>query len=326
MRHFVTRVIAGAALLAALGATFGQTYPSRPIRLLVPYSAGGPTDLLVRAMAPKMGEGLGQPVVVENRLGAGGSIAMDAIAKGAPDGYLIGIGLTGTHAINPHLYAKLPYDPLKDFTPVTPIVSYVNVLVVNPNVPAKSVADLVAYAKANPDKVAFASGGKGASNHLAGEVLRVVTGAPLLHVPYKGNAPAMTDVIAGNATFMFDILGTALPQIRAGKVRALAVTSAKRSQYAPDIATMKESGIDGYEQAGSDLWMGVFAPPGTPKPIVDRLYTEIVKAMKAPEVAERVRGLAYEVWTLTPEEFAAHLRNDYAKWGSVVKAAGITPE
>lgn len=313
-----------ALMLAAQAAA--QGYPSRPLRMLVPYSAGGPTDLLARALAPKISESMGQPVVVENRLGAGGSIAMDAIAKGAPDGYLIGIGLTGTHAINPHLYAKLPYDPLKDFTPITPIVSYVNVLIVGQGVPVKNVAELVAYAKANPNKVAYASGGKGASNHLSGELLRVVTGAPMVHVPYKGNAPALTDVIAGNATFMFDILTTALPQVRSGRVRALAVTSAKRSQYAPDVPTMKEAGVDGYEEAGSDLWMGIFAPPGTPKPIADRLYAEIVKAMNAPEIVERVRGLAYDIWTLTPEEFAAHLRTDHVKWGKVVKAAGIVPE
>ena len=318
--------VLGAALLAVAGGAFAQAFPNRPVRLLVPYSAGGPTDLLARAMAPKMAERLGQPALVENRLGAGGSVAMEAVAKGPPDGHLIGIGLTGTHAINPHLYAKLPYDPLKDFAPITPIVAYVNVLVVNPGVPARSVAELIAYAKANPGKVAYASGGKGASNHLAGEVLSMVTGEPLLHVPYKGNAPAMTDVIAGNVVFMFDILGTALPQVRAGKVRALAVTSARRSQYAPEIPTMKESGVDGFEQAGADLWIGVFAPPGTPPPVVQRLHAEIVKAMNAPEVVERVRALAYDVWTLQPEEFAAHLRSDYVKWGKVVKAAGIVPE
>lgn len=313
-----------ASMLAAQVAA--QTYPSRPVRMLVPYSAGGPTDLLARALAPKMSESMGQPVIVENRLGAGGSIAMDAIAKGAPDGYLIGVGLSGTQSINPHLYAKLPYNPLKDFTPITPIVSYVNVLIVGQAVPVNSVAELIAYAKANPNKVAYASGGKGASNHLSGELLRALTGAPMVHVPYKGNAPALVNVISGNATFMFDILTTALPQIRSGKVRALAVTSAKRSQYAPDVPTMKEAGVEGHDEVGSDLWMGIFAPPGTPKPIADRLYAEIVKAMNAPELVERVRALAYDVWTLKPEEFAAHLKTDYAKWGKVVKAAGIVPE
>ncbi len=324
--HPLIRIAAALAALTLSAHSLAQAYPSRPVRMLVPYSAGGPTDLLARALAPRMSESMGQPVVVENRLGAGGSIAMDAIAKGAADGYLIGIGLTGTHTINPHLYTKLPYDPLKDFTPITPIVSYVNMLIVGQALPVNSVAELVAYAKANPNKVAYASGGKGASNHLSGELLRVVTGAPMVHVPYKGNAPALTDVIAGNATFMFDILTTALPQVRAGKVRALAVTSAKRSQYAPDVPTMQEAGIAGYAEGGSDLWMGIFAPPATPKAIADRLHAEIVKAMNSPELAERVRALAYDVWTLAPEEFAAHVRSDHAKWGRVVKAAGITPE
>lgn len=325
MRTMLRFAAALAAFMLAAQAA-AQPYPSRPVRMLVPYSAGGPTDLLARALAPKMSESMGQPVIVENRLGAGGSIAMDAIAKGAPDGYLIGVGLTGTQSINPHLYAKLPYNPLKDFTPITPIVSYVNVLIVGQAVPVNNLAELIAYAKANPNKVAYASGGKGASNHLSGELLRVLTGAPMVHVPYKGNAPALVDVISGNATFMFDILTTALPQIRSGKVRAVAVTSAKRSQYAPDVPTMKEAGVAGHDEVGSDLWMGIFAPPGTPKPIADRLYSEIVKAMNAPELVERVRGLAYDVWTLKPEEFAAHLRTDHAKWGKVVKAAGIVAE
>jgi tripartite-type tricarboxylate transporter receptor subunit TctC len=321
-----TWMILVAAACCAIHPALGQSYPAKQVRLLIPYSAGGPTDLLARAIAPKLADALGQPVVVENRLGAGGGVAMDAVAKAPPDGYLIGIGLTGTNSINPHLYAKLPYDPLKDFAPITPIVSYVNVLVVGAGVQAKSVADLIAQAKATPGGMAYASGGKGASNHLSGELLRVITGAPLLHVPYKGNGPAMVDVIAGNVPFMFEILGSALPQIRAGKIRALAVTSGRRSQFAPDIPTMKESGIAGYDEVGSDLWMGVFAPAGTPKAVVDRLNAEILKAMRSPEVVERVKGYAYDVWTTTPEDFAAHLRVDHQKWGRVVKQAGIVPE
>ncbi len=299
-----------------------QAYPNKPIRWLVPFSAGGPTDILARAIAPKLSESLGVPVIVENKVGAGGSLAMDAVAKAAPDGYTIGMGHSGTQSINPHLYSKLPYDSLKDFAPVTPVVSYVNVLVVNPAIPVKSVAELVAYAKANPAKVSFASGGTGATNHLSGELLKAVTGAPMLHVPYKGSAPALVDVIAGNATCMFDILVTSLPQIRAGKVRALAVTSAKRSAYAPEIPTMRESGIEGYEEAGSDLWFGVLAPAGTPRPIVERLNAELVKALRTPEVGERIRVQAYDVWTLSPDEFSAFLRTDHARWGKVVKFAG----
>ena len=320
------RRIATLALVLAAGAASAQNYPNKPIRWLIPFSAGGPTDVLARAIAPKLGESLGVAVLVENRVGAGGSLAMDAVAKAAPDGYTIGMGHTGTQAINPHLYAKLPYDPLKDFAPITPVVSYVNVLVVNPNVPAKTVAELVAYAKANPGKANFASGGNGATNHLSGELLKALTGAPMVHVPYKGSATALTDVIAGNATCMFDILVTSLPQIRAGKVRPLAITSSKRSPYAPDIPTMKEAGVTGYDEAGSDLWFGVFAPAGTPKPVVDRLHAELVKALATPEVSERIRAQAYDTWTLAPEEFAAFLRTDHAKWGKVVKLAGAKAE
>ena len=322
MKHW----LAGLALAVAGTAALAQNFPNKPIRWLIPFSAGGPTDVLARAIAPKLGESLGVAVLVENRVGAGGSLAMDAVAKAAPDGYTIGMGHTGTQAINPHLYAKLPYDPLKDFAPITPVVSYVNVLVVNPNVPAKTVAELVAYAKANPGKANFASGGNGATNHLSGELLKALTGAPMVHVPYKGSAPALTDVIAGNATCMFDILVTSLPQIRSGKVRALAVTSGKRSPYAPEIPTMREAGVPGYDEAGSDLWFGAFAPAGTPKPIVDRLHAELVKALATPEVSERIRAQAYDTWTLSPEEFAAFLRTDHAKWGKVVKLAGAKAE
>ena len=314
------RLVAVFALCS--GQAFAQPYPSKPVRWLIPFSAGGPTDVLARAIAPKLSESLGVPVVVENKVGAGGSLAMDAVAKAVPDGYTIGMGHSGTQSINPHLYAKLPYDSLKDFAPITPVVSYVNVLVVNPNIPVRTVAELAAYAKANPDKVSFASGGTGATNHLSGELLKAVTGAPMLHVPYKGSAPALVDVMSGNATFMFDILVTSLPQIRAGKVRPLAVTSAKRSGYAPDIPTMRESGIEGYEEAGSDLWFGVFAPAGTPKPIVERLNAELVKALRTPEVSERIRVQAYDAWTLSPEDFMAFLRTDHARWGKVVKFAG----
>lgn len=322
MKSTVLRAACAALLALSAGAASAQNYPDKPIRWLIPFSAGGPTDVLARAIAPKLSQALGQPVLVDNRVGAGGGIAMDALARSAPDGYTIAMGHTGTQSINPHLYSKLAYDPLKDFAPITPVVSYVNVLVVNPNVPVKTVAELVAYAKANPNKVSFASGGTGATNHLSGELLKSLTGAPMLHVPYKGSAPALVDVIGGNVTGMFDILVTSLPQIRAGKVRALAVTSSKRSSHAPDIPTMVEAGVTGYGEAGSDLWFGVFAPAGTPRAIVDRLNTELVKALHTPEVSERIRLQAYDTWTLKPEEFGAYLRTDFDKWGKVVKFSG----
>ena len=303
--------------------TYAQTYPSKPLRWIVPFPPGGSTDGFSRPLAAKLAELLGQPVVVENIGGAGASIGSDRIAKSAPDGYTIGLATTGSHAINPHIYgAKLPHDTIKDFTHITLAVSYVNVLVVNPNVPVKSVAELIDYAKANPGKVSFGSAGNGSSNHLSGEVLKVLTKAPMEHIPYKGSGPAMTDVMAGNITFMFDVLITSIPQMRAGRVRALAVTSARRSPYIPEVPTMDESGVKGYNEAGSDLWFGIVGPAGIPKPIVRMLNEKLIQALRDPEMRQRIRVQAFDLWTSTPEEFTAVLKSDYAKWGKIVRAAG----
>jgi tripartite-type tricarboxylate transporter receptor subunit TctC len=300
-----------------------QGYPAKPIRWIVPFPPGGSTDGFSRPLAAKLAELLGQPVVVENIGGAGASIGSDRIAKSAPDGYTIGLATTGSHAINPHIYgAKLPHDTVKDFTHITLAVSYVNVLVVNPNVPAKSIAELIAYAKANPGKVSFGSAGNGSSNHLSGEVLKVLTKAPMEHIPYKGSGPAMTDVMAGNITFMFDVLITSIPQMNAGRVRALAVTSAKRSPYVPEVPTMDESGVPGYNEAGSDLWFGIVGPAGIPKPIVQKLNEKLVEALRSPDMRQRIRIQAFDLWTSTPEEFTRVLKSDYAKWGKIVRAAG----
>ncbi|HEY6820748.1 MAG TPA: tripartite tricarboxylate transporter substrate binding protein [Burkholderiales bacterium] len=300
-------------------------YPSKPIRWIVPFPPGGPTDTFSRPVAAKLSEVVGQPVIIENVGGAGGSLGVDRVAKSAPDGYTIGLATTGTQTINPHLYGKrLAYDALKDFTPLTLGVRYVNLLVVNPEVPAKTVAELVAYAKANPGKVTFGSAGNGSSNHLSGEVLKYVTGAPMTHVPYKGSAAALTDVIAGNLTYMFDILVTALPQVHAGRVRALAVTSATRSPFAPDIPTMAESGVKGYSDAGADLWFGIIAPAGLPKAVTARLNEALVEALRAPDIRQRISAQSFELWTSTPEEFARVIRTDYDKWGRIVKASGAS--
>jgi len=300
-----------------------QGYPAKPIRWIVPFPPGGSTDGFSRPLAAKLAELLGQPVVVENIGGAGASIGSDRIAKSAPDGYTIGLATTGSHAINPHIYgAKLPHDTIKDFTHITLAVSYVNVLVVNPNVPAKSVAELIAYAKANPGKVSFGSAGNGSSNHLSGEVLKVLTKAPMEHIPYKGSGPAMTDVMAGNITFMFDVLITSIPQMNAGRVRALAVTSAKRSPYVPEVPTMDESGVPGYNEAGSDLWFGIVGPAGIPRPIVNKLNATLIEALRSPDMRQRIRIQAFDLWTSTPEEFTAVLKSDHAKWGKIVRAAG----
>ena len=303
--------------------TYAQNFPSKPLRWIVPFPPGGSTDGFSRPLAAKLAELLGQPVVVENIGGAGASIGSDRIAKSAPDGYTIGLATTGSHAINPHIYgAKLPHDTIKDFTHIALAVSYVNVLVVNPNVPARSVAELIDYAKANPGKVSFGSAGNGSSNHLSGEVLKVLTKAPMEHIPYKGSGPAMTDVMAGNITFMFDVLITSIPQMNAGRVRALAVTSAKRSPYVPEVPTMDESGVKGYNEAGSDLWFGIVGPAGIPKPIVRKLNEKLIEALRSPDMRQRIRIQAFDLWTSTPEEFTAVLKSDYAKWGKIVRAAG----
>ena len=316
-------VALAAALLLFTPPAGAQTWPAKAIKWIVPFPPGGPTDTFSRAVAQKLSEALGQPVVIENRAGAGGGVGMDALAKSAPDGYTIGLSTTGTHAINPALYgAKIPYNALTDFTPLTIAVAYINILVINPNHPAKNVKELVEFARANPGKVTFGSAGNGASNHLSGEVLRSLTGTQMQHIPYKGSAPALTDVMAGNITCMYDVPNTVLPQIRAGRVRGLAVTSAKRSPYAPDLPTMEEAGVPGYSSAGSDLWFGIMGPKGIPKPIVAKLNTELIKVLRSPDMREKVRGQFFELWTSTPEEFAAVIKSDSAKWGKIVKDSG----
>ncbi|NDG51385.1 MAG: tripartite tricarboxylate transporter substrate binding protein [Rhodospirillales bacterium] len=270
----------------------------------MPFPPGGPTDIFSRSVAQQLQAALGQPVVVENRGGAGGGVGMQALAKAAPDGYTIGLSTTGTHAINPALYGeKLGYDPFKDFTPLTLAVSYVNMLVVNANHPARDLKELVAYAKANPGKVSFGSAGNGSSNHLSGEVLKLMTGAPMQHVPYRGSALAMNDTISGQITFMFDILNVAIPQSRSGRVRALAVTSS-------------------YSAAGSDLWFGIMAPAGLPKPVADKLQATLVTVLRSPEMRQSIRAQFFEPYTSSPEEFQKVIRTDAAKWARIVKDSG----
>jgi len=314
-------IIAAASLaLPALA----QNFPNRTLKWIVPFPPGGSTDAFSRPLAAKLSELIGQPVVVENIGGAGASIGADRIAKSAPDGYTIGLATTGTHAINPALYKNLPHDTLKDFTHLTLAVRYANVLVVNPRVPVSSVNELVAYAKANPGKVTFGSAGNGSSNHLSGEVLKYLTGAPMTHVPYKGSGAAMTDVLAGNLTFMFDVLVTSLPQIAAGRVKPLALTSDQRSPHAPDIPSMPEAGVKGFNEAGSDLWFGVVGPAGIPKPIVAILNAKLIEALNQPDLRARIKAQAFDVWTSTPEEFARVVERDRASWGKIVKASGAT--
>lgn len=325
MKHPLKRAVllACAAALLTGGAAVAQPYPNKPLKWIVPFPPGGPTDSFSRPVAQKLSEILGQPVVVENIPGAGASIGMDRIAKSAPDGYTIGLATTGTHSINPHLYgARLPHDTTRDFTPLTLAVRYVNVLVVNPKLGINTVADLVAYAKANPGKVTFGSAGNGSSNHLSGEALRYVTGAPMQHIPYRGSAPALADVIGGNITFMFDIPVTAMPSAKAGRVKAIAVSGEKRSPYVPDVPSMTEAGVKGFNEVGSDLWFGIVAPAGIPKPVAARLNEALIQALRSVEVRERVAAQGFELWTSTQEEFARVIKADRDRWGTLVRASG----
>jgi tripartite-type tricarboxylate transporter receptor subunit TctC len=308
-----------AAALAAAGNAWGQAWPSKPIRYIVPFAPGGTTDILARTISEKLSVALGQPVVVENKPGAGGGVGADFTAKAAPDGYTIMGGTISTHAINASLYANLPYDPVKDFVAVTLIARVPNMLVINPNIPAKNVAALIALMKANPGKYTFASSGNGTSQHLSGELFKSMASVEMQHIPYKGSPPALQDVVGGQVSMTFDNITTAWPLAKAGKLRALAVTTAKRSSVAPEVPTLAESGLVGLE-VGS--WQGVFAPAGTPPDIVKRLNSEIVKIINMPDVKEKLIALGAEPVGDTPEQFGAYVKTEVAKWSDVVKKSG----
>jgi tripartite-type tricarboxylate transporter receptor subunit TctC len=306
--------------IAALCSTqvLAQAWPSKPLRLVVPFPPGGPTDILGRAVGAKLGELLGQPVIIDNKGGAGGGIGADNVAKSAPDGYSLLLGTTGTHTINPNLYSKLPYDPIKDFVAVSLVVKYLNILVVNPNVPVKSVAELIALAKHKPGQVTFGSAGNGSSNHLTAEMLATMTGVKMQHVPYKGSGPALNDVIAGQISFMFDQYSTVGPNIKAGKLRAIGIATKQRHPLLPDVPTIGES-VPGFEVSP---WYGLFAPAGTPKEIIARLNTELTKVMKSQEINDRMTTLGWDPVTNSPEEFTAQIKSELAIWADVVKKSG----
>ena len=309
-----------ALLLAAVATGAGaQGYPNKPIRIVVPFPAGGATDILARAAAQKLTEAWGQPVLVDNRPGAGGNIGSELVARAAPDGYTLEMGTVGTHAINASLYAKMPYDHVKDFAPVILVASVPNVLVVNPAVPVNSVQELIAYARANPGKLNFASSGSGTSIHLSGELFKVMAGVQMTHIPYKGSAPALQDLIAGQVQLMFDNLPPSLPQIKGGKLRALAVTSTARAPALPDVPTVAEAGLPGFEASS---WFGILAPAGTPPEIIAKLNAEIAKWLASPEAREKMLALGANAAGGAPEDFAKHIAAETAKWQKVVKASG----
>jgi tripartite-type tricarboxylate transporter receptor subunit TctC len=313
--------IAAAVFCSSLA--FAQTWPTKPIRWISPWPAGGANDVFSRALAQKLTESLGQPVIVDNKAGAAGTIGSDLAAKSPGDGYTIVMGSSPTHAIAPSVYASLPYDPIRDFVPVTLVAVVPNVLIVHPSVPAKSVAELIAYAKANPGKINFSSTGNGTSQHLSAELFKTLAGVDIVHVPYKGTAPALTELLAGTVQMAFENMPVLLPHIQAGKLRALAVTPAKRSAVLPELPTVAEAGVPGYEAA---VWFGVLVPAKTPRPIVDRLHEEIMKALETPDLKARMASLGAEVVGLGPDQFASYLSAEIPKWAKVVKAAGVTPQ
>ena len=312
-----------ALLLAAVGTASAQSYPTKPIRLIVPFAPGGNVDITARAVAPAIGEVLGQPVVVENRVGAGGTIGADAVAKAAPDGYTLLMGSNSTVSVAPALYPKNPYNPVRDFAPVSILATVPFVLVTNPSVPVKNVGELIALAKAKPDYLSMASAGTGSSNHLVGELFGSITGTRLTHIPYKGSGPAQVDLTAGQVNVMFDQLTSALPNIKAGKLRALAVTSPARSPSLPDVPTFAEAGVRNFELANIT---GILAPAGTPADIVAKLYAASVKALSMPAVRERLAALGVDPVGSSPAEFAAFIRDDYARWQKVVADANVKVE
>ena len=310
----------GAALVFAVSTlTQAQTWPNKPIRYIVPFAAGGTTDLLGRMIGAKLAEALGQPVVVENRPGAAGSLGVEMLAKSAPDGYTLGGGTISSHAMNVSLYSKLAYDPIKDFTPITMLATLPNMLVVHPSMGVNSVAELIALLKANPNKYSFGSAGNGTSQHMSGELFKTMTGVSMQHIPYKGSGPMIADLLAGTISMSFENMTTAYPPAKTGKLKALAVTTSKRSFVAPDVPTLAESGLPGFEISS---WQAMFAPAGLPKDIHARVYAETAKALKSSDIVNRLHELGLDPGGMPPEELAALIRNDIPRLGKIVRDSG----
>jgi tripartite-type tricarboxylate transporter receptor subunit TctC len=315
-------------LIVALGflvasSAGAQQYPSKPIRFVVPFAPGGGNDLIGRTIAQKLNEAWGVPVIVENRTGASGNIGTDFVAKSAPDGYTLLVGYVGNLAINPFLFGKLPYDPVRDFTPITLAAQFTNLLVSHPSLPVKSVQELVAFAKARPGQVNYASAGIGAVGHMAAELLATTAQIRLQHIPYKGNGAAIADVLGGQVPLMFSAPGAVIGPVRAGRLRALAIASPRRPPALADVPTFAEAGYPGVEASG---WFAMVGPAGLPRPIVERLNAEIVKGLAAADVHARLTNAGYDPATTTPEQLGEMIKSELAKWGKVVKASGAKLE
>ncbi|WP_404300299.1 Bug family tripartite tricarboxylate transporter substrate binding protein [Alicycliphilus denitrificans] len=324
-RYIARRTLLASLAVAAAGAlplgAAAQNYPTKPVTIIVPFSAGGTTDILARIVGQGLTAELGQPVVVDNKPGAGGNIGGSLAAKAAPDGYTLFMGTVGTHAINQALYKKMPFDPVKDFAPLSRVATVPNLLVAHPSQPFKTVKEMIAYAKANPGKITFGSPGSGASPHVSGELFKSMTGTDLLHVPYKGSAPAMTDLLGGQTSIMFDNMPSAIQHVRSGKLRPIAVTTAKRSPELPDVPTIAEAGVPGYEATS---WFGMFAPAATPKPVLDKLNAALIKVLNQADVKKKIAEQGGDVVAETPAQFAAFIKSESTKWGKVVKESGAT--
>jgi tripartite-type tricarboxylate transporter receptor subunit TctC len=314
-------ILAAACTFAIAAPAHAQSWPTKPVRIVVPFPAAGTTDIVARSLGAELQKMWGQSVVIDNRPGAGGNIGSDAVAKSAPDGYTLLMGTVGTHAINQSLFAqngqKMPFDPVKDFVPVTLCASVPNVMVINPKLPVNSVAEFIQYAKANPGKINMASSGNGTSIHLTGELFKTVTGIYMVHLPYRGSAPALTDLIAGNVNVMFDNLPSALPHIRSGRIKALAVTSRSPSAALPGVPTIEQAA--NLKDFDASSWFGLFAPAGTPRAIVDKIQSDVAKALSVPEVRERFVSQGAEPGGNTPDQFAAFIKSESDKWARVVK-------
>ena len=312
-------------LIRTTGALAQQdaAYPVKPIRIIVPSAPGSGPDIMARAIGQKLNESLGQPIVVDDKPGAGGIIGSEAAAKSAPDGYTLIMANAGSHAVNASLYAKLPYDPVKDFAPITLVAVAPNILIVHPTLPARTAKDLIALARTRPGELTFGSGGNGSTAHLSGELFRTMAGINVVHIPFKGSPAAVIGVIAGQIVMAFPNIPPALPHVRSGKLKALAVTTAKRSAALPDLPTIAESGLPGYE---ATAWFGVLAPAGTSSTIIAKLNSAIVKSVHVREMRERLSAEGTEAVGNTPEQFAQIIKTDIAKWAKVVKASGAKPE
>lgn len=318
-RALAPLVLALALSGGTAGSAVAQAYPTKPVRVVVPYPAGGPVDILGRLIAQRLTESFGQPFVVDNRAGASGNIGSEFVAKSAPDGYTLVVGNNATHATNESLYPNLPYATLRDFAPIALVATVTNIVVVYPSLPVTSIPGLIAYAKANPGKLNYASSGSGSAAHLTGEMFKIATGTDIVHVPCRGAAPATTDLMAGQVGLMFATAPSVLQQVQAGMLRAIAVTSAARVPSLPNLPTVAESGLPDFS---SDVWFGFLAPAGTPVEIMGKLNAELLKAATAADIREKLAMQGFEIATSTPEQFAAYIRVEVAKWAKIIKESG----